>query len=79
MLTHCRNVPGVACYFYSLQALRAELTKMPVFATVPGGQSSSTLPKLSKTGNLLAGAVARTGVGLVLNPFSVLKARYEVG
>jgi hypothetical protein len=27
---------------------------------------------------LIAGAVARIGVGFVLNPFAVVKARYEV-
>lgn len=40
---------------------------------------TSALPKLNSQGNLVAGAVARTSVGLVLNPFTVLKSRYEVG
>lgn len=34
--------------------------------------------KLSVPGNLIAGAIARTSVGFVLNPITVLKARYEV-
>ncbi|KAF7301236.1 Mitochondrial glycine transporter [Mycena indigotica] len=40
-------------------------------------QSTSVLPKLSSQGNLIAGATARVAVGFLLNPFSVLKARYE--
>ena len=40
--------------------------------------SSSVLPKLSSHGNLLAGAFARVAVGFILNPLSVLKARFEV-
>jgi hypothetical protein len=42
--------------------------------TVP----SSVLPTLTSHGNLIAGAVARVSVGFLLNPFSVLKARFEV-
>ncbi|PSR72907.1 hypothetical protein PHLCEN_2v11210 [Hermanssonia centrifuga] len=53
----------------------------PYFASVRAQSSNnhgSTLPKLTSQGNLLAGATARVTVGLILNPFSVLKARYEV-
>ena len=53
----------------------------PYFAsmrTSQAGSHGSTLPKLSSQGNLIAGAVTRVSVGLMLNPFSVLKARYEV-
>lgn len=39
--------------------------------------SSSSLVKLSNTGNLLAGAVARTGAGMLLMPLTVIKVRYE--
>lgn len=49
-----------------------------VLRTVDHSSHSSTLPKLSSQGNLLSGAVARVAVGFVLNPFTVLKARYEV-
>jgi solute carrier family 25 protein 38 len=42
------------------------------------GNSKTVLPKLSGQGNLIAGATARVGVGLILNPFSILKARFEV-
>lgn len=78
------NIPGVALYFYSLTTLRQQLALVPAFALTPSSlspsstPSTSALPKLSSHGNLIAGAVARVGVGFVLNPFSVLKARYEV-
>ncbi|KAK1927288.1 mitochondrial carrier domain-containing protein [Papiliotrema laurentii] len=39
--------------------------------------SRTTLVKLSVPGNLVAGAIARTSVGFVLNPITVIKARYE--
>lgn len=78
-----RNVPGVALYMTSLTQLRMWMATSPQFALIRARSSSdntngSVLPKLSNTGNLLAGATARVGVGLILNPFSVLKARYEV-
>lgn len=75
-----RNVPGVAIYFWTLQALRQEFTKIPIFAVANGDGSNkgSALPTLSSQGNLVAGVTARLGVGLLLNPFAVLKARYEV-
>ncbi|KAL7422452.1 hypothetical protein Q5752_003100 [Cryptotrichosporon argae] len=50
-------------------------TALPV--SEPKSTSRSALIKLSSGGNLLAGAVARTSVGFVLNPFTVLKTRYE--
>ncbi|KXN84199.1 hypothetical protein AN958_12852 [Leucoagaricus sp. SymC.cos] len=78
-----RNVPGVALYMTSLTQLRTWMATSPFFALVhkrlpsPDNTNASVLPKLSGGGNLLAGATTRVGVGLVLNPFSVLKARYE--
>lgn len=44
-----------------------------------GGSSrhSSSLVKLSNTGNLLAGSVARTFAGMLLMPLTVIKVRYE--
>ena len=39
--------------------------------------SSSSLVRLSPTGNLLAGAGARTFAGLLLMPLTVIKVRYE--
>jgi len=89
-----RNVPGVAIYFYALSAIRTELSYLSQFQTLAplstiststsGSTSTSTsgsgsaLVKLSVPGNLIAGAIARTSVGVVLNPITVLKARYEV-
>lgn len=76
-----RNVPGVALYFTGLNQFRAFLATSPYFAPLRAPSSSystSTLPKLTAQGNLLAGAVTRVTVGLALNPFSVIKARYEV-
>ena len=46
--------------------------------TGTGTGTGSVLPKLSSQGNLLAGAVTRVAVGFILNPFSVIKARFEV-
>jgi solute carrier family 25 protein 38 len=70
-------------YFYMLSSFRYEMAKMPMFATTvettsKDGKQRSALTKLSSGGNLVAGAVARTSVGFVLNPITVIKARYEV-
>ncbi|KAF8313389.1 mitochondrial carrier [Clavulina sp. PMI_390] len=77
--TVIRNVPGVALYFYCLQGMRSSMATMPMFSVQapPSSSRLSVLPKLSPTGNLLAGAVARVSVGFVLNPFTLLKARFE--
>ncbi|KAJ3533019.1 hypothetical protein NMY22_g7506 [Coprinellus aureogranulatus] len=79
-----RNVPGVAMYMTSLTQLRAFMAKSPYFAplqtqktTKNGNGSRSVLPTLTSTGNLVSGAIARVGIGFILNPFSVLKARFE--
>ncbi len=80
-----RNIPGIALYMTSLTQLRAYMAQSPYFALVkeyPDGQAlnrnTSVLPTLSMQGNLVAGATTRGAVGFLLNPFSVLKARYEV-
>ncbi|KAI0084184.1 solute carrier family 25 member 38 [Irpex rosettiformis] len=78
--TLLRNVPGVAMYFTGLTQLRTLMATSPYFASMQASSQhthGSTLPKLSVQGNLLAGATARVAVGFVLNPFTVLKARYE--
>lgn len=41
------------------------------------GSSSSTLPKLGNLANLTTGAFARVAAGLIVNPVTVLKVRYE--
>lgn len=76
-----RNVPGVAVYFTGLNQLRAFMATSPYFASYqkrPANQHASVLPKLTGTGNMLSGAAARTTVGFILNPFAVIKARFEV-
>lgn len=78
--TLVRNVPGVALYFTSLTYLRSIMAKSPNFSAHQRhshDSSKTVLPKLSSQGNLIAGATARVGVGLILNPFSILKARFE--
>lgn len=65
-----------------LSSIRNELSRVPAFqrAVQPADSSASSrtaLAALSPTGNLLAGAVARTSVGFVLNPITILKARFE--
>ncbi|KAH8115791.1 mitochondrial carrier domain-containing protein [Phellopilus nigrolimitatus] len=77
-----RNVPGVALYMTSLSQVRAAMANTSYFilpSAISDGssKSGSVLPKLSSQGNLLAGAVTRVAVGFMLNPFSVLKARFE--
>lgn len=76
-----RNVPGVALYMSSLTQLRYWMaTRLPYFRAAQQADlstSGSVLPKLNSQGNLIAGAVARVSVGFLLNPLSVLKARYE--
>jgi solute carrier family 25, member 38 len=81
LFLHTSNVPGVAFYFTSLTYLRSIMAKSPYFSAHQRhnlDNSKSVLPKLSSQGNLIAGATARVGVGFILNPFSVLKARFEV-
>lgn len=65
-LTHVRGFMASSTYFVidSNKALQKK--------------SGSVLPKLSSQGNLLAGAITRVSIGVLLNPFSVLKARFEV-
>ncbi|KAF8901746.1 solute carrier family 25 member 38 [Gymnopilus junonius] len=75
-----RNVPGVAMYMTSLTQLRTLMARSPYFALAKEQSSKvneSVLPSLSSTGNLLAGATTRVAVGFLLNPFSVIKARFE--
>lgn len=81
LLIPSSNVPGVAMYFTGLSQLRMVMATSPYFSVLRSldhNTHGSTLPKLSSQGNLMAGAVTRVAVGLVLNPFTVLKARYEV-
>lgn len=78
-----RNVPGVALYMTSLTQMRTFLARFPYFAQIRrqsnagSGENVSVLPSLTSQGNLIAGATTRVAVGFLLNPFSVLKARFE--
>uniref|UniRef100_V5EWK7 Mitochondrial glycine transporter n=2 Tax=Kalmanozyma brasiliensis (strain GHG001) TaxID=1365824 RepID=V5EWK7_KALBG len=81
--TVIRNVPGVALYFYSVSHLRhvASQRQIPYISVAlsptDSNVGSSTMAKLSTTGNLLTGAVARVTVGFILSPVTVVKARFE--
>ncbi|KAG2130472.1 solute carrier family 25 member 38 [Suillus bovinus] len=68
------NVPGVALYFTSLTYLRSIMANSPYFSA----QQRYSRDNSKTQGNLIAGATARVGVGLILNPFSILKARFEL-
>ncbi|KAH6854571.1 solute carrier family 25 member 38 [Chaetomium sp. MPI-CAGE-AT-0009] len=68
---------GSAIYFTSLNAIRQSAARISPLPTTTGSTTSSSLPKLSNTSNLLAGAAARSLAGLLLMPLTVLKVRYE--
>ena len=67
----CRNVPGTALYFMTLERLKNQVTTNPnlKFLTSEG--------KPSHTGNLALGSVSRSAIGFVMMPLSVLKVRFE--
>ena len=80
---------GSALYFGMLNQMRTYAARMPGIP-VPGTSdrgvgesgngkhtSSSSLPKLGNVANLATGAAARVAAGLVVNPVTVLKVRYE--
>ncbi|KAI1137065.1 mitochondrial carrier domain-containing protein [Hypoxylon sp. FL0543] len=69
---------GSAIYFTTLNVIRQRATALP-FATVSAADAhhSSSLPKLSNTANLVAGAFARAFAGFILMPLTVIKVRYE--
>ena len=76
-----RNVPGQALYLTSVQQVRNAIGRIvPSFALTKDAASErlTTLVKLTPTGNLVAGAMARTAIGFVVNPLTVVKARFEV-
>ncbi|KAI1394895.1 solute carrier family 25 member 38 [Hypoxylon fuscum] len=70
---------GSAIYFTTLNAIRQRATALP-FATAQHAHlrhSSSSLPKLTNTANLVTGAFARAFAGFILMPLTVIKVRYE--
>ncbi|CAK7225066.1 hypothetical protein SBRCBS47491_005765 [Sporothrix bragantina] len=73
---------GSALYFAGLNYIRSSAAKVPILAASTsssgsGSGGSSGLVKLSNTGNMLAGAVARASAGFVLMPLTIIKVRYE--
>ncbi|BGP47052.1 hypothetical protein JCM10450v2_002904 [Rhodotorula kratochvilovae] len=73
-----RNVPGVSLYFLSLSRLRTIMGNSALFrpkgAPIP---APGTKAKLTPVGDLLVGSTARTAVGFVLTPFTLLKTISE--
>ncbi|KAL6896275.1 mitochondrial carrier [Trichoderma longibrachiatum] len=69
---------GSALYFSSLNAIRQFLQRSNAFSQrIHAGSASSSLPALTPTANLVAGAVARTWAGFVMMPLTVIKVRFE--
>ncbi|KAH9883722.1 solute carrier family 25 member 38 [Xylariomycetidae sp. FL2044] len=69
---------GSAIYFTTLNTIRQQVVAMSLTSPIHGHRhSSSSLPQISNTANLLAGAVARAFAGFVLMPLTVIKVRYE--
>jgi solute carrier family 25, member 38 len=68
---------GSALYFMTLNQIRQQAALLSAPATTAAGRTSSSLPKLSNTANLLSGAGARAFAGFVLMPLTVIKVRYE--
>ncbi|GAA5880623.1 hypothetical protein JCM1840_002273 [Sporobolomyces johnsonii] len=74
-----RNVPGVSLYFLTLSKLRSMVGTIAFFRA--GGPTAMSSPrgkvKLTTSGDLLVGSAARTGVGFLLMPFTLLKTISE--
>ncbi|KAI1115188.1 solute carrier family 25 member 38 [Nemania sp. NC0429] len=77
-----RTGMGSAIYFSTLNTIRQRASALAA-ASHPRSPhhhhrpSSSALPKLSNTTNLLSGAFARAFAGFILMPLTVIKVRYE--
>lgn len=74
-----RNVPGVSLYFLTLSKFRSFVGQFPQMRA--GGAALPTnggKVKLTTAGDLLVGSTARTGVGFLLMPFTLLKTLSEV-
>ncbi|KAI0548620.1 mitochondrial carrier domain-containing protein [Xylaria curta] len=69
---------GSAIYFTTLNTIRQQAALLTSPSTSHHRRpSSSALPKLSNTTNLLSGAFARAFAGFILMPLTVIKVRYE--
>ncbi|KAG0074621.1 hypothetical protein BGZ93_007718 [Podila epicladia] len=77
--TIVRNVPGAAMYFTVLNESRTLLARRKIngMDRTDVHSSSSALPKLSNTENLIAGGASRAAIGFVMMPATVIKVRYE--
>jgi solute carrier family 25 protein 38 len=74
-----RTGAGSALYFGGLNALRTRIQAAGLGVNGNDGvkAGSSALPKLSKTTNLLTGAIARASAGFAMMPITVIKVRFE--
>ncbi|KAI0966992.1 Dor1-domain-containing protein [Xylaria arbuscula] len=77
-----RTGMGSAIYFSTLNTIRQQAAALTAARdhhsrTHHHRPSSSALPKLSNTTNLLSGAFARAFAGFILMPLTVIKVRYE--
>ncbi|TGJ78115.1 hypothetical protein E0Z10_g10650 [Xylaria hypoxylon] len=70
---------GSAIYFTTLNTIRQHASALASDSRPHGHHrpSSSALPKLSNTTNLLSGAFARAFAGFILMPLTMIKVRYE--
>lgn len=73
-------------YFYSVSEVRALFSRaeVPYLSFTSSSDKSrrddnknGTLARLTVTGNLAAGAMARVAVGFLLSPVTIVKARFE--
>ncbi|TQN68395.1 Mitochondrial glycine transporter, partial [Colletotrichum shisoi] len=70
---------GSALYFTSLNSIREHVAQSHLLGQDAANRiaHSSSLPTLTPSANLVAGAGARTFAGFVLMPLTVIKVRYE--
>ncbi|GAA5870145.1 hypothetical protein JCM8547_006900 [Rhodosporidiobolus lusitaniae] len=72
-----RNVPGVSLYFLTLSRFRTLVGRSDFFRASGASASTGGKVKLTTAGDLLVGSTARTGVGFLLMPFTLLKTISE--
>ncbi|KAM0788683.1 hypothetical protein ACM66B_002780 [Microbotryomycetes sp. NB124-2] len=72
-----RNVPGVSMYFLTLSRLRTFVGRFSAFRAKSITASTNNKIKLTPAGDLIVGSTARTGVGFILMPFTLLKTLSE--
>lgn len=73
-----RNVPGVSMYFLTLSRLRTVIGDSGYFTAKGVTTGVRGKVKLTTAGDLIVGSTARTGVGFLLMPFTLLKTLSEV-